>query len=300
MALYVNDELVDEQEVNAEVERLRPQYERVFADQTPDQQQKQLYEWSRENVLERVLIRQAAFRDGDFIPPEIIEQQYQEIIDQLGGEEKFFERTGLGPDDVWEVRKDIERRMRVEQLLHEITGTLSEPSEKRVRAYYDDQAERFTAPEMVRAAHIVKHPSPDVTPEDARAEMEQLLAEIREKDNFDQIANENSDCPDNAGDLGYFPRGQMVESFEDVVFNMEIGTVSDVFETEFGIHIAKLHDKRPSTPYPYEQVRETIVREITEQMRQKAVEDFVDKEKETAVIEERETDGTEDKERTDT
>jgi parvulin-like peptidyl-prolyl isomerase len=298
MTLYVNDEAVDEQEINAEVERLRPQYEQVFADQTKVQQEKQLYEWSRENVIERVLIRQAAFRDGEFVPPDVIEQHYQQLMEQHGGEEKFFEGTGLGPDDVWEVRKDIERRMRVEGLLEEITGKASDPSEKRIRACYDDQIERFTAPEMVRAAHIVKHPSPEVTPEDARAELGNILAEIREKDNFDEIAAANSDCPDNAGDLGYFPRGQMVDSFEDVVFNMEAGQVSDVFETEFGIHIAKLHDKRPSAPYPYDQVRETIARELTEQMRQKAIEDFVDKEKETAVIEDREPEDSEGDEST--
>ncbi|MHC4721340.1 MAG: peptidylprolyl isomerase, partial [Planctomycetota bacterium] len=75
--------------------------------------------------------------------------------------------------------------------------------------------------------------------------------------------------------------------FEDVVFGMEVGTVSDVFKTEFGYHIAKVTDKKPATACPLEDVREVIVRELTEQARQKAVEKFIDREKAKALIEEK-------------
>jgi parvulin-like peptidyl-prolyl isomerase len=68
---------------------------------------------------------------------------------------------------------------------------------------------------------------------------------------------------------------------------MEVGTVSDVFKTEFGYHIAKVTDKKPATACPLEDVREVIVRELTEQARQKAVEKFIDREKAKALIEEK-------------
>ncbi len=51
---------------------------------------------------------------------------------------------------------------------------------------------------------------------------------------------EYSDCPDNAGDLGYFPRGQMVQAFEDVAFSMEAGQVSEVFQSEIGLMATNL------------------------------------------------------------
>jgi len=287
MALYVNGEKVEERDIQEEVARLRPDYERVFAEQTPDEQQKQLYDWSRENVIERVLLRQAAFRDGELIPPDVIEHEYEELVNQHGGKKQFYERTGISEDEEWEVRKDIERRMRVERLVTAITGTARPPSPAAVRAFYDENIERFTAPEMVRAAHIVKHPSPDVEPEDARHEMEQILEHLRAGADFAELAGQHSSCPDDGGDLGFFPRGQMVPEFDQVVFALGVGEMSGVFETEFGFHIAKVIEKRPSRPYPFEQVRETIVQELTGQMQQKAIEDFIDREKAKATIEEK-------------
>jgi parvulin-like peptidyl-prolyl isomerase len=118
-------------------------------------------------------------------------------------------------------------------------------------------------------------------------QMQQILKELRDGADFDEMARKHSDCPENAGDLGFFPRGSMVQGFEDVVFGMEVGQTSDVFKTEFGYHIARVSDTKPAMPCPLEDVREVIVRELTEQTRQKAIEKFIDAQKAKAVIEEK-------------
>lgn len=287
MALYVNGEKVEEQEILDEVERLRPQYERVFADQTPDEQQEQLYEWSRENVIERVLMRQAAFRDEEILSPEIIETAYQQLMARHGGERQFYERTGLSKNQQWEVKKDIDRQIRVDRLVERVTCSAPDPSPQEVRACYDEHIERFTAPEMVRAAHIVKHCEPCEEAPELRAELEQVLEKLRAGEDFEKLAAEHSDCPDQGGDLGFFPRGHMVDEFDVVVFAMDIDEISDVFRTEFGYHIVKMAGRRPSSPHPFDQVRETIVHELRERLQQKALEDFVDKEKAQATLEEK-------------
>jgi len=287
VALYVNGEKLDEQEILDEIERLRSQYERVFADQTSDEQQTQLYEWSRENVIERVLMRQAAFRDEEILSPEIVETAYRELMDRHGGERQFYERAGLSKDQQLEVKKDIDRQIRMERLLERITSNAPEPSPQDVRAFYEENIERFTAPEMVRAAHIVKHCQPCQEADELRAELEQVLERLRAGEDFEKLAAEHSDCPDQGGDLGFFPRGHMVDEFDDVVFAMDIDEISDVFRTQFGYHIVKMAGRKPASPYPLEQVRETIVQELGELLQQKALEDFVDKEKAKATLEEK-------------
>ncbi|MCK4959266.1 MAG: peptidylprolyl isomerase [Planctomycetes bacterium] len=287
MALYVNDEKVDSKQIEAEVEKLRPDYERVFTDQKPEEREKQLGEWSRENVVEAVLLRQAAGNDPELLTDEAGEELYQKFLEQSGGKEKFFQENGISLDNEQQVKKDITRQFRMERLFEKITKDVTESSDKDIENYYEENAERFMVPEMVRAAHIVKHPTPDTDPEKMRKEMDEFHAKLEGGADFAELAGQGSDCADNGGDLGYFARGQMVQGFEDIVFDMEVGQFSGVFETEFGLHIARLLDKKASNPCPIKDVREVIVKELDGLARQKAIETFLDAEKAKAKIEDK-------------
>ena len=287
MTLYVNGEKIEDAQIQQEAERLRPQYQQVFGDQSPDQSEKQLYEWCRENVIERVLLRQAALRDPYEVPAIVVDNAYLRMMDQYGGKRRFYERFGLSEQRETEVKKDVEERLRVEWFIDNITRTAPEPSEQDTRKYYEENIERFTAPEMVRASHIVKHFSPGADADELRAEMAQILEQLRANADFEELAKEHSDCPDDGGALGMFPRGQMVEEFDEVVFDMEAGAISDVFRTDYGYHIAKVSEKKPPTPSPFEEVSETIMKELAEQSRRSALEEFIDQERAKATIEDK-------------
>ncbi|AQT67003.1 Foldase protein PrsA 1 precursor [Anaerohalosphaera lusitana] len=287
MALYVNGERVEEKEIQAEVERLKPDYQRVFGDQSPEEQYEQLYAWSKENVIERVLLRQAARAKVTDVDDETVEKAFENLVEQAGGKAELLSQAGLAPGSEDKVRQDIADRMKTEKLIEKITADVGEPTKKQIEKYYQKNLERFTIPEMIRASHIVLHPSPDVDRETQYKEMEETLSKLKKGEAFDTLAQQHSACPENGGDLGYFPRGQMVQSFEDVVFNMKVGETSEIFETEFGYHIAKVTDHKESTPCPLDDVREVIVKELTEQAKQKALEKFVDAQKERATIEEK-------------
>lgn len=83
--------------------------------------------------------------------------------------------------------------------------------------------------------------------EDAIKELTQLKERIQtdaksnEKDSFEKIAYERSDCSSykRNGDLGWFGRGEMQESFEKVAFQLPVGEISDIVETQSGVHIIK-------------------------------------------------------------
>lgn len=292
MALYVNGELIEELIITEEADRLRPQYEQVFASEDTDEieaNEKQLLEWSRENVIERVLLRQAAIRDYE-TDAAAVDQQYAEILEKSGGEEEFIKRAGIKPEDIGQVKTDIGNDMKLQQLVKKLTDQAEEPTKKQILSVFEGDAERFTIPEMVRASHIVKHCEhgcDEATAAEARKELEEVLTEVRESGNFDELATKYSSCPENGGDLGYFPRGQMVQEFEDIAFAMEVGQVSDVFQTQFGFHIAKLTEKKESIPCKLEDVSEVIEKELLQEAQQKEIEKFVDAEKENATIEEK-------------
>ena len=95
-----------------------------------------------------------------------------------------------------------------------------------------------------------------------------VLERLRADEDFAEIAAEISDDPgskDNGGDLGFFRRGQMVKPFEDAAFSLEPGTLSDLVRSDFGIHIIRVEEHNQASHVPFEEVRETLARELIAQ-----------------------------------
>jgi parvulin-like peptidyl-prolyl isomerase len=288
MTLYVNGQAVEESDIVKEMEKLRPRYEQVFADMPVEQREQQLREWSRENVIEGILFRQAAHRDFPEHMVSHIDAAWQQHQERSGGQDKVLHEMGLKSDQESEGRQYFLDTIEVEYLMRQIESSVSEPTEKDIVRHFEHNKDRFSVPEMIRASHIVKHARPDREPAAAVEELKNLRRQLVEKEiDFPSAASMHSDCPDNGGDLGFFARGQMVPEFDQVVFSLEPGQISNVFETSFGLHIAMVTARRASIPCTLEQVREVIVRELKEQTRQKLIERFIDAEKIKAIIEER-------------
>lgn len=280
MAVRVNGELIEDSVIRAEAERMRPRYEEVFANMELAERETQLIDWSRENVIERVVVRQEAQRRAEPVPPEQIEAAFSQVKGQQSG------RGGAGGGlDNDELRGEIELQLRVERLLDEQCESLPELSEEAISEFYDKNKERYRTEELLRVGHIVKHIDWSSDEGDAREKMRQAQKELQKGVPFEGLVGRYSDCPENGGDLGYVRRGQMAEEFEDVVFNLDVGQVSDVFRTRFGFHIAKIYDRKPSMQQSLSEAKEQVIEGLKERMRRQAVESFVDRLKTEASIE---------------
>lgn len=273
MPLIVNSEKIESAEIDGEVERLRPHYEESVAGSEGAGEQ-QLREWARENVIERTVMMMAAREAPYEIPQADIDAAYDEIKDSAGD------------DDPAAVKADIEQQMRLERLMDEAAKDVATPTEKDVRDYYDQHTEQLTMPEQVRASHIEKHVGGQVDRKTAFEAILEVKMELDRGASFEELATKYSDCPENAGDLGWFARGQMVQEFEDVAFGMEVGHVSDIFQTSYGYHICKLVDRKAPALAAFDEVAGDIEEEVLKQRREKAIEDFVDSLKSKATIEE--------------
>ncbi|MFI4911995.1 MAG: peptidylprolyl isomerase [Sedimentisphaeraceae bacterium JB056] len=285
MTLTVNGEKIEWGVVEQEAERLRPHYEQVFAQQDKQHRDKQLIEWSKENVIERVLMKQQALDlDGDFA--EETESQYQELINKSGGEDKFFAERGIDISEKQNLINDVELQVRIRHLIEKITSKAVQPRQKDIEEFYSENKERFTIPEMIRASHLVKHIGPGQEDPQIFEQMTQAKSELDQGADFAEVTAKYSDCADNGGDLGYYAKGKMVQDFEDATFDMEVGEVSDIFRTEFGFHIAKVTDKKSPRVCDLDEVRDYIVKQLEEQAKEKALEKFLDDKMKKAVIKE--------------
>ncbi len=130
----------------------------------------------------------------------------------------------------------------------------------------DEELEDFYATErpgeQVRARHILvlfpEQSSPDQR-DSVRALAEELRDRARAGEDFAQLAETYSDDPGSAqrgGDLNWFSRGTMVPPFEEAAFAMEPGEVSDIVESQYGLHVIRLEDRDfPSLDDIREQLR---------------------------------------------
>ncbi len=148
--------------------------------------------------------------------------------------------------------------------------------EEDLRRYYAENASRYTAAEERRASHILIKADKDMATAErkkARAKADALLEQLRKAPGqFAELAKKNSDDPGSAergGDLDFFGRGAMVKPFEDAVFAMKPGEISNVVESDFGYHIIQLTAQRGGEKRSFDAVRPEIEDEVKKQLAQK-------------------------------
>ncbi len=125
-----------------------------------------------------------------------------------------------------------------------------------VERFHRDHMDRFSAPELVRASHILISPR-DATPEadqEAKARADSLLARLREGEDFADMAARVTDDPatqENGGDLGQFGRGTMLPEVERAAFAMRPGDLSpEPVKSPVGYHILKAREYVPMVAQP--------------------------------------------------
>ena len=149
-------------------------------------------------------------------------------------------------------------------------------TEADLRKAYQDSRAKYTEPEERRASHILIKAEKGASSSErakAKARAEGLLAELRKNPaQFAELARKNSEDPGSAaqgGDLDFFGRGAMVKPFEDTVFALKVGELSNVVETDFGYHVMTLTAVRGGQSKPFEAVRAEIEADLRKAQAQK-------------------------------
>lgn len=119
------------------------------------------------------------------------------------------------------------------------------PTDKEVSDYYQVNKEKFKMPETVHARHIllsINAGDDDKKKGEKKAKAEMLRKKLLSGADFAGLAAKNSDCPSkkNGGDLGTFPRGQMVKPFDEAAFSQKVNVIGPVVATDFGYHIIQV------------------------------------------------------------
>lgn len=204
-----------------------------------------------EQMIDQVLIRQAAVEMEVSISDAELESNIQEIVEQSGGQEQFNQSL-----QATETSYDDFRQMLLDQLLSEAVFSALTESVSSIG-------------EQVHARHIL-------LPTKERAE--EVLARLEGGEDFAFLAREYSEdisSRESGGDMGFFPRGVMPPEVEGGAFSLAVGEISGIIESPFGFHILQVLEKEE---------REIAV-EIFENLRQQTFMKWLEERRESATIE---------------
>jgi len=273
MALEVNGELIDDEIIRRHARFVRSQLQEALEDRDPVDTEITIRERARDQVIADALLEQRAREES--LPLEIANRALVGIRNELNCVSRFRQAVLI---------EEATARLKLDQLVGKVIARVAKPKRREIISYYGRNPDQFEIPEMARAAHIVK--SVDEThPETmAREAVDDLAKKLAEGADFGALADGYSDCPGDGGDLGWFPRGEMVPEFDGIVFGLRPGELSPVFRTTFGFHIAKLIDRSPARRARLEEVYDRIESELHRLRQREAMDRFVARLREQASI----------------
>jgi parvulin-like peptidyl-prolyl isomerase len=262
----VNGEAITMLEVEAVVKLLPP------APVKPtDGQMQQLRREALEMLIDDVLMRQFLSKNGRHVEPREVEQRVAELQTALKSQNRslndFLSDTGQTENHL---RLDVLKKLQWDDLVR------AQMTDENLERYFAANRD-FYAGVTVRASHILVRVPATAGPqeiENART----MLTDLRQKVivgqlDFAEAARKYSQCTSAAqgGDIGYFPRKWAVdERIARTAFGMKVGEVSEVVQSDYGLHLVKVTDRKAGQPCEYnkmkEEVRENFAMELWQTM----------------------------------
>ena len=246
MPLVINGQIIEEKVLTNEVLHLGGGLP-MDAPQAGALDPEHLRSIALRNVVRRTLLCQAAVAEGLHVTDAEAEA---ERTRRWGSRNNVFCGTG--------VRDAIVEDLLVRRISTVLTRHVQRPSRVESEEFYRRNRHRYYLPAAVQAAHIVRNVESASKEAEAQEILSQAEAELVQGKAFGRVADRYSDCKGVGGSVGWVARGQMVPEFEEVVFALDVGRLSSIFRTIFGLHIATVLKKRAEGYKVFEEVKGEI------------------------------------------
>ena len=217
-------------------------------------------------MISQEIVNQQAEKENITVTDEEVANEmssYMQMIENVDEYNKFMEENGIDEEFL---KNHFRQTLIFDKYRNKIMSE-TEITENDLRDYYNTHIDEYKK-EEIKASHILittlndmGEPLSEEETAKKESEAQDILARIKQGEDFEALAKEYSDdkaSASNGGDLGYFAKGVMVPEFEEAAFKLEKGQVSDVVKSSFGYHIIKVDDKREEIT-SYEDEKENIL-----------------------------------------
>ena len=207
-----------------------------------------------QSILTNKILLAKADQDSIEVTEDEITREYENriksLIDQVGSQQRLEELYGMPMNRIKStLKEELKKNLKVEKLKRKKFSGGVNVSEREVNEFYTTYKDSLPeVSEEFEIAHIfMERKISDAEKSEAKRIAELILDSIKSGGNFSELAKRNSADSMSAiqgGDLGFAKKGTFVKEFEETVFNLKEGEVSEIVETQFGYHIIKLTERQ--------------------------------------------------------
>lgn len=145
-----------------------------------------------------------------------------------------------------------------------------EVDEQTLETWFEENRSSYLTAEQRLTSHILIELPDNASQGEidaARRQAEEAASRARSGEDFAEVAREMSDDAGSAqtgGDLGWVERGQMADAFEQALFSLEEGGISDPVQTGYGFHVIQLRDVQEPRGRTFAQARDQVAEDFKE------------------------------------
>lgn len=262
-----------QKELNTALSRFQRQY--------PPEQLAQLTPRIQEQVLDQMIARQLLIQEANRLQMTVTDEEFDEARAKLEAAlppgmtlAQVLEQRKVGEE---QFRQEFGDEVRISKLIEQVTSNDLQVTDAEVDSFYSENVDKFKQPEMVTARHILIAVKEGDDKDAQKAKAEAIRERLVAGEDFAEVAKAETDDPGSkaTGGLYTFPRGQMVQAFEEAAFTQDIGAVGPLVETQFGYHIIKVEKREAARDVPLTEVRSNVVAYLRSRKAPNALQEYL-------------------------
>ncbi len=224
-----------------------------------------------QRAIDSRLLGQEASRRGIVPNAARINEKLDRMAQGVGGRAKLEADLAKSGITYSQLLSTVRQADLVQTLVESEVAAAGKVTPEEISAYYDNNLARFKNQDKIHTRHILFLVKPEggaVQKQAARDRAVAAHARAVAGEDFAALAIELSDGPNasKGGDLGFTARGQMVAEFDEVVWTLEAGEISEVVESHLGYHVIKVEEIAIGPTMPLDEVR-PVVEDLLRQQR---------------------------------
>ncbi|MBO8137022.1 MAG: peptidylprolyl isomerase [Desulfotomaculum sp.] len=299
-AAVVNGEKIALQEYNKRVEEIKNNFKEQgidFESQQGKELENNIKKRVLDNMIEEVLIRQQAKKEGVSPTKEDVDKKLNEIKESYQTKEEYKKALKDNKISEKELQQIILNELAAQNLYNKVTADVKEAAVGQAENYYQQNKDQFTVPEKLKTRHILflvnEEDRADIpvkrSDEEAKKLAQQVIAQLDQGADFAELAKQKSEDPGskNTGGLYTFSpeQGMTDQNYAAAAQSLNEGEYTkQPVRSQYGYHIIKLEEVIPQEVKPFKEVKDYIIQKLTREAKLEYYRSYIEDVKEKSDI----------------